>query len=295
MRQWLFTIVMAVIVPLSAGLAAPSGPLKVAVSIPPQKYFVERIGGSRVKVTVMVPPGADPHTFEPKPRQLADLSEVSLYFAVGMTFEDAWLDRFLSVNRNLTIVHTESGIKKRPMTGHEHHDDGDVHGHEKEHGSDDPHTWLSPRYALVEAQNIFAALVKADPENAKQYAKGFNALAGDIKKLDDELTTVFAGSKGKAFMVFHPSWGYFADAYGLVQMPVEVEGREPGPADLARLITFAKERQITAILIQPQFSEKSARTIADAVKGSIVVADPLAEAWLDNLRDAGRKIAAALR
>ncbi len=275
---------------------AMSEPLRVAVSIPPQKYFVERIAGDLAEVSVMVPPGSDPHTYEPKPRQLVALAKTSLYFAVGIDIEKAWLPRFQSVNNTLVIVHTDRSIKKIPSAAH--HDEHPPEAHDnnhRDHDGFDPHSWLAPSPARAMAHEIATALSKADPANTARYETGFNALEKDMTTLDDELTALFKNSKGAAFMVFHPSWGYFAEAYGLEQEAVEIGGKEPGPADLARLITFARDHHIKAIFVQPQFSRKSAQTIADAVNGKVIVADPLAENWLDNLRSVARSVAAAIK
>ena len=96
-------------------------PLPVFVSIPPQKYFVEKIGGNRVSVSIMVTPGSNPHNYEPRPNQMTALSKATIYFAIGITFEDAWLSRFSDINPKMRIVHTEEGIEKISMAPHEHH------------------------------------------------------------------------------------------------------------------------------------------------------------------------------
>ncbi len=273
--------------------------LPAFVSILPQKYFVEKIGGDHVTVSVMVQPGASPATYEPRPRQMADLSAAKLYFAVGVPFENAWLDRIASTGKNLTVIHTEKGVSKKPMDAH-HHEDEDHVGYEDhtahdDHAILDPHIWLSPPHVEIQAENILDALTTADPDHAIDYESNYDAFTAELKKLDAELRAMFAPHQGKTFMVFHPSWGYFADAYGLNQSPVELEGKAPKPADLKQLIDFAGKKGINTIFVQPQFSKQSASVIANAIKGQVVTLDPLAENWDENLRDSAWKIRAAVR
>ena len=237
MKRIVFVFSIAYILLSSVG--AWAGPMKVFVSISPQKYFVEKIGGDLVDVTVMVPPGANPHNYEPKPRQMVDLSKARIYFALGVTFEDVWLDKIASANPDMKIVHTEKGIIKIPMETHRHHDhdsspgetksDGDHH-HGADHGILDPHVWTSPVRVGIMAENIYQALVGIDPDNKKTYEAGRQAFMRELDGLDSEFRKILAHSQGMKFMVFHPAWGYLAHDYGLVQIPVEVEGKEPKPA-----------------------------------------------------------------
>jgi zinc transport system substrate-binding protein len=263
-------------------------PLPVFVSIPPQKYFVEKIGGSLVRVSVMVTPGANPHNYEPRPNQMAALSRTRIYFAIGITFEDAWLSRFSDLNSTMRIVHTDEGIQKIPMTPHGHHH-AEHRGHPSTDKNDqeikDPHVWLSPVNGKIIAKNILKALQEQDPSNHQAYEDNYRAFAREVENLDAELKNLFMSKKGMKFMVFHPAWGYFAKAYDLVQVPIEVEGKEPKPAQLSELIRFAKKEKITVIFVQPQFSARSAETIAKEIGGRVVIADDLAADWAKNLRD----------
>jgi len=269
------------------------------VSIPPQKYFVQKIGGNLVNVAVLVPAGADPHTYEPKPKQMAELSKCAVYFAVGIDFEKAWLPRIAGTNPNIRIVHTDEGIKKITMTGH-HHDKKSRHGHARaghhhHEGTQDPHVWLSPALVKIQAEHILHALIDIDPDNQMHYKKNYTAFLEEITIVDAELKNLFAGRKGDRFMVFHPSWGYFAKEYGLEQIPIEIEGKEPKPAQLRMLIRHAREYGIRVVFVQPQFSEKSAEMISREIGGHVVYVDPLAENWAGNLREVARKFVTAVR
>lgn len=254
-------------------------PLEVFVSIVPQKYFIEKIAGDLVEISVMVLPGSNPASYEPRPRQMAALATASLYFAVDVPFEKTWLNRFSKANPKMTIVDTYHGIIKIPMapkhshTGHDHH------------GITDPHIWLSPPLVKIQAKNILSGLQKADPEHKSVYADNYRSFLQEIEALDQSIHSVFSEKNHPKiyFMVYHPSWGYFAQAYGLTQIPIEMEGKEPSAKELVRYMKQARQMGIKAIFVQPQFSQKSAQTIADAIGCRLLVADPMAENWAENL------------
>ena len=269
--------------------------LNVAASILPQKYFIKKIGGDRVNVSVMVLPGANPATYEPKPRQMVNLAQAEIYFAIGVPFEANWLPKFSKTNPDMTIVATQSGITKIPMKagGHRHHET--EHDHETiSAGAKDPHIWLSPPLVMVQAKNILDGLVKADPESRMAYQANYKAFLDELKSLDMEIRRIFqATGQNARFMVYHPSWGYFAQSYGLEQIPIELEGKKPSPRKLLQLIKEARKDGIKVIFVQPQFSEKSAETIAGAIGGKIIFADPLAEEWKNNLLQVAEKFKSA--
>jgi zinc transport system substrate-binding protein len=305
------TLPLLVFILLSATLApaaspAPgTGPLSVFVSILPQKFFVERIGQDRVAVQVMVTPGASPATYEPKPRQMAALADAHAYFAVGVPFERVWLEKIAAANPKMTLVHTDDEIHKRSMAAHhhdgDHHDapeaDHAPHGEGAHHmeGAPDPHIWLSPPLVKKQAHRILTALKALDPAHGADFEANYQRFITAVDTLDQDLRATFADHHGLEFMVFHPSWGYFADAYGLTQVPIELEGKNPKPAQVQSLIEHARERGIKVIFVQPQFSTKSARLIAREIGGRVAVADPLAEAWLANLRAVAAQFRAALK
>ena len=272
-------------------------PMQVFVSILPQKYFVERIGGDRVDVNVMVRPGESPAVYEPGPGQMVALTKSSLYFAVGVPFERTWLGKIASANPDMTIVNTDADIRKFPMESrHSHEEDG--HGHDHGNGDDaalDPHVWMSPPLVMLQARRILTALEKADPENRGVYETNYEEFIRELVDLDAEIRSLFTDKQGMRFMVFHPSWGYFARAYDLVQIPVELEGKSVKPSRLVNLIEKGKELGIGAIFVQPQFSEKSAEIVAKEIGGTVVEADPLSENWARNLRTVARRFREALK
>jgi zinc transport system substrate-binding protein len=265
----------------------------VFVSIPPQKYFVQQIGKERVNVQVMVQPGASPATYEPRPRQMVAISKTQIYFAIGVAFEKTWLGKIAASNPKLRVVHTDHGIQKIPMAAH-HHDA--EHQPEKERqGEPDPHIWLAPTLVMTQARTILNALVKIDPAHRSVYEANTRAFVAKLAALDADLRNSFADRQGRKFMVFHPTWGYFARDYGLQQVPLEIEGKDPKPAQLKELIEHARKNHIKVIFVQPQFSSKSAKLVAREIGGQVVVADPLASDWSINLREVARKLKAALK
>ena len=274
--------------PVDGGAASK---LSVYVSISPQKFFVQQICKELADVQVMVPPGASPATYEPKPRQMAAISKTRLYFSIGVPFESAWLRKIAGTNPAMAVVPTDRGIQKLPMAVHHHHEDQT----EPEHGILDPHIWLSPPLVMIQARTILEALQAADPAHRSVYESNFNAFMSQLSELDAELKGLFADRSGRQFMAFHPSWGYFAQAYGLKQVPIEIEGKEPKPAHLRELIEHAREDNIQAVFVQPQFSARSAKLIAGEIGARVIIADPLAEDWAENLRAVARKFESALR
>jgi zinc transport system substrate-binding protein len=178
----------------------------------------------------------------------------------------------------------------------ERHDEGKHHdeGHH-EHGILDPHIWLSPPLVKIQARTILTALQEIDPSHRAVYEANYNQFVSRIDELDAQLKTTFAGKQGLKFMVFHPAWGYFAQAYGLEQMPIEIEGKAAKPARLKELIQHAREKDVKVVFVQPQFSTKSAELVAREIGGQVAFANPLAEDWMGNLREVADKFKAALK
>jgi zinc transport system substrate-binding protein len=279
MIKRLYAVVAALL--LSAAItgcgqsAAPesAGPLNVTVSIGPQKYFVERIGGEYVQVNVMVEPGASPATYEPRPEQLQALSQAAAYVSIGVPFESAWLDKIVSANTDMLMVDTTQGIERV--------------------GSD-PHIWLSPTLVETQARTIYEALAQLDPAHQDTYKANLDSFIADIDALDAGIRETLEGATSKKFMVFHPAWGYFARDYGLEMIPIEIGGQEPSAAELAALVTEAQEENIRVIFAQPEFSARDAETIANEIGGEVLLISPLASDWLDNLRHVTQTFAEVL-
>lgn len=316
---------------LGAGNALAGSP--VFVSILPQKYFVEKIAGDLADVSVLVMPGASPHTYEPSPQQMTAISRAKAYFSIGVNFEEVWLPRINSANPTMRIVATDRGIEKIPMAAHGHHDEdgghdepaghedhahdapGAAHGdhdrdqarhedhaaahhdHDHEHGTLDPHVWLSPDGARVLARNTCAGLIRMDPAHETVYRANADALLREIDRVDAEISTRLGSlpENRRSFMVYHPSWGYFARQYGLTQIPIETQGKEPNPRGLSQIIKQGRDLGIKVIFVQPQFSEKSAAVIAAEIGAHTAELDPLAEDWAATMLHAAQAIGQAAR
>jgi len=272
--------------------------IRVVVTILPQAEFVENVGGDKVAVTVLVPPGAEPHTYEPTPSQLKDVARAKLYFKIGspIEFEVNWLDRVIATNPNMLVIDSGQGIELIPMAEHEHgKHENETAEHEDEHTGMDPHTWTSIRNAKIMVDNIYGGLVQVDPANQDYYLANKNDYIRQLDALDKEITDALAGLENAKFIVYHPSWGYFARDYGLVQISIEEAGKEPTPARLAILIREAKENNVTVIFATPQFSEKSAETVADEIGGKVVLIDPLSKNFLENMQRVAEALAEGMR
>ncbi len=254
--------------------------ITVFTSILPQKYFVERIGRDRVEINVLVGPGKNPATYEPSPSQVIALSQADLFFTVGVPFEQAFIGNIESSLPELNIVDTSTGIVKREIVDHDHEDEED----HPESDFKDPHIWMSPRLVKIQASTIYNALVENDPVGKELYTIGYNSFIEDLNLVHDELKEVLEPFRGNMFFVFHPSFGYFADEYGLRQVAIETGGREPGPSMLEKIIMQAREKNVKIIFVQPEFSQKSAQVIANAIDGAVVILDPLNPDYLNNLR-----------
>jgi len=397
----------------------------VVVSILPQQTFVEKIGGDKVNVSTMVKPGSDPHSYEPKASQMKDISKAAIYFPIGLEFENTWLDKFASQNKDMRFIEMTKDIELINMAEHHHHhhdgnteheeevnespyewagvfdlkkgiynwsfskvdgnyadpamkmlivkadekannlletyektaksiftedkttlaknnasletnnsfyklsfdekqdistfkidikEDGkyifftehfptefEANEHffkdlakndietiasfpEEEHHGKDPHTWTSPNNVKIMAKNIYDTLIKFDSTNKEYYKKNYINFLEEINQTDKKIKTILSTlPKDSKFMVFHPSWGYFAKEYNLTQLTIEVEGKEPKPKALQKIIDKARAENIKAIFTQTEFSDKSAKAIANELDIKVIKETPLAKDWSKNL------------
>ena len=265
--------------------AESGGTLTAFVSIPPQAYLIERIGGEHVSVYVLVKSGQDPHVFEPTPKQMVALNEADVYFALGFPFEEQVLKKVLSTNPRLVIAHTDRGIVRRTLDEYLR----------EEKGEPDPHIWIGPEELRIQARNVYEGLSRVDPNHEDFFRKNLESFLGDLDAVDERLARLLTPYRGKSFFVFHPAFGYFADAYGLIQVPIEIEGKSPTPKQIETLIEKAREEGVRIIFVQPQFDKRSADTIAQAIDGTVVSIDPLERDLLRNLEDLAQNIESALR
>ena len=266
---------------------ANSAKLEVFVSILPQQYLVEQIGGERVIVRVMVKPGQSPATFEPSPKVMSLYSKSDVYFTIGMPFEQVWIKRVASLNQDISMVQTQPD--KDNADGHESHEL--LPGH---HHSFDPHTWLSPVLLLEQAKIVVAELTRLSPQYKDYYLSNYKELSIKINVLHNELLMLFKENNKTNFVTFHPAFSYFARQYGLTQVAIEVDGKEPSAKQISRIINQIKEKKVKYILIEKQFNKVIPQTIANSVDAQLLIIDPLALDYLPNMRDIAEKINKAL-
>ena len=250
----------------------------VSTTIMPTKFFIEQIAGDELEINVMVPSSADPHTFEPKPSQMKMLEKSDLYFEVGVEFDEIWLKKIAPDFKNVKFVKTQENIEKIAMNSR--------HDHEKDHdhGNLDPHIWLDPILVKTQSKNILNALCETYGEKCEKFNANFYAFEKKLDELDEFAKAKLKDLKEAKFIVYHPSWGYFAARYDLEQIAIEIEGKEPKPADLAKLIEEAKEENAKVIFVSPQFSKKAALAIASASGANVEEIDHLSGDWLNEMK-----------
>ncbi len=258
----------------------------VAVSILPQKYFIDQISGGTVDVEVMVPKGASPATYSPKPSQLKTLKEAKVYFTIKVPFEKAWMERFFSINPKMRVVDMGKYLKRYPMAKHNHEAHKD---YDHDHGLD-PHIWLAPPYAMGMARVALEELCELLPQKRDEFIERYQKLIDKIAQVDGQLMKILAPLKKRAFFVYHPSFGYFARVYRLHQIAIEKEGKEPTMKELANLMKLAKKEGVSTIFIEPQFPKKSALFLAKKIGARVVVVDPLAYEWDRNILEIGKAL-----
>ena len=267
--------------------------ITVAVSLQPYSTIVRLIGGARVNIVTLLPPGADPHNYEPKPAVIKAFSLAQIYFTDGSGLDKAWMPRFLGANKKVKVIDISDNIEWMKAE----HDDHDLLGHHDE-GELDPHIWTSPARVKILAMNIYNTLKEIDPEHSKYYMFRYQKALDMLTKVERELNHAIFNMpvKSRSFIVFHPSYGYLAKDYKLKQYSIEVNGKEPKPKDLANLIQIGRKNGTKVVFVQPQFSKRAAEAIARDLGAVIAETDPLAadfvgnmRKFIDALKEAGKK------
>ena len=324
MRKAVFLTILCLTL---AGAGLPSaaraeGGLNVFTGIEPAAYFVQRVAGDRARVTALLKGHQDPHTFEPTPRLMADLAGAKAFFLVGLPFERQLAGKLGHGAGAPLVVDLGQGVPRRRMEAHgQHHEDeghhehgehsheheaghhaekpghheAGEHEHAHEHGEWDPHIWLSPRLGALIAANAAKALAELDPAGRESFEKNLAALRAELEQADREIAGLLAPFRGAAVMVYHPAFGYFLDQYGLKQLAVQTEGKEPGAKELAGLIALARREKVKVIFLQKSQASAGARQVARAVGASLAEMDPLAPDYLANLQRMSKALSEALK
>jgi len=292
----LFVGILAVGLLLGNGEAcAEKLPIPVFVSIQPQAYFVKRIGGDRVRVDVLVKPGGSPATYAPTPKQMARLAAAKVFFRMGVPFENAILPKISRNMPSLDIVDISQGIERVVSVDHPRKRRSPVRASPLNQNELDPHTWMDPMLVKRQAKVIMKTLMTIDPAGRPIYEENYRKFSKDLTALDARIRKALKVVAGKTIFVYHPAYGYFCRAYGLRQQAVETGGKDPSPKHLTRIIAEAKKKGIRVIFVQPQFSQKKAKSIARAIHGAVVVFDPLAYDYMENLENVADQLAGLLR
>ena len=257
------------------------GTRMISVTIEPQRYFVEKIAGDLFQVYCVTPAGQSPETYDPTPQQMVQISRSQAYFRIGeIGFEQAWMKNLQSQNPDMRVFDLSEGMELIKNQEEEHEGEEAHHHH---HGSVDPHIWTSISGAKVIAQNTCQALVKLDPENQGTYQAGYQRLIGEIDSTAVEMKRLLQPLAGSAFIIYHPTLTYFAREFGLQQLCIELDGKEPSPAQLKRLIETAAQSKAKVVFVQQEFDQKNAELIAKETGCRLVKINPLSYNWHDEM------------
>ncbi|MFZ2071302.1 MAG: zinc ABC transporter substrate-binding protein [Halobacteriota archaeon] len=259
-----------------SGRVAGEKGIGVVVTILPQADFVYKVADDKVRVTVMVPSGASPHTYEPIPAQLRAVSKAKIYFKVGsgVDFERVWMGKILAANPDIQVVNCSTGIT---IIGN------------------DPHIWNSPANAKIMVRNICNGLIERDHENATYYMANRDKYLQELDKLNSYIhDRLDRFTKKRVFMIYHPAFGYYAKEYNLTQIAIEREGKSPSPKVIQDCIDKAREYNLSYIYAAPQFVTEGVRVIAHAIGGQMDSMDPLPSDYVANMRSITDSIAGEL-
>lgn len=246
----------------------------ILVTVAPHKFFVEKIAKETVQVQLMVPAGASAHTYEPTARQMLTASKASIWFRTGEPFENRAIQALKSHHPKLEIIDLKQGLDLI-SSGHSHCSCCP--------GSVDLHFWLSARQAKIQAQTIAEALSKAFPGNANFYQTNLQAFQQELKDLDEKIQTILAPLQNRNILVSHPAYAYFCRDYNLEQYAIEMEGKDPTPQQMTKLLNLTRQLNIRTIFIQMQYNNKAAKLVAETLRARLVILDPYSEHYMTSM------------
>ena len=260
-----------------------NGKIDVAVSIGPEEQWVNAVGGDKVNVTLMVPPSADPHTYEPLPGQLKQISNAKMYAEIGspLEFETNYMNKIEAANPNMLIVNCSEGVTLIPNTA------------ENESDTMDPHDWNDPKNAEIMVNNIYLGLVKVDPADQAYFEKNRDNYEAQLEALDNYTTQKLKDKNGTNILIFHPAFGYYAKDYNLTQIAVMINDEEPSPQRIALLLNTAKADNITIMYNEPQYDPSYMQSIASQVNGTVITVNDLDPNYLQNMKNTADAFAQA--
>lgn len=278
---WIYLLLA--IVGLSACQGKKEGGTRtISVTIEPQRYFAEKIAGDLFQVYCVTPAGQSPETYDPTPQQMVQISQSQAYFRIGeIGFEQAWMKNLQSQNPDMVVFDLSEGMEL-VKNEEEAHEEGEAH-HHHHHGMVDPHIWTSISGARVIAQNTYQAFIKLDPENQEIYQAGYQRLIEEIDSTEAEMKQLLQPLAGTAFIIYHPALTYFAREFGLKQLCIELDGKEPSPAQLKQLLETATQSGAKVVFVQQEFDRKNAELIAKETGCRLVTINPLSYNWHDEM------------
>lgn len=274
----------------STAYSSNEAPIKVFVSIAPEAYFMQSIGGERVEAIALIKPGQSPETYSVTPGQMRALGEAKLYGSIQLPFENQLVKKIKGQYPELKIVDLTDGITLRALCSNTH-----AHHHGHKHGAFDPHIWLNPELVKIQCVTIRNALIEIDPEGKTLYEKNYASFIKKLDQLSADLKKILAPAKGKALYVYHPAFGYLTDAYHIRQIAIEFEGKSPSAKYLKNLAEQAEADHVRVIFIQPEFDTSEAGALAQAIGADVEVLYPLEYEYIKSMKAMASKIALALK
>lgn len=249
--------------------------LKVTVTIAPYADFVKKIGGDKVEVNILVPPNAEPHNYEPQPAQITELAKSDLYVKIGagMGFEEAFSEKIKSINNKIIVINSAEGINIY---------------------NNDPHVWLGINEARIIVKNIYKGLVKEMPEDSVYFTNNMDKFLNLLLVEEMKIKEAFSKRKTDYVLVYHPAWHYFFNGFGITQLGIEKNGKEPNAKDLQDVINLAKKNNVKVVFIEPQFNKESAMAVAKQLNASIDVINNIPTDYIKNLEIVRRKVSKSL-
>lgn len=247
----------------------------IFVSIQPQKFFLDNLVKDNFSIKTIIPEGSNPEIYDPTPSQMLEVGKCNLYFKIGFFgFENSWLQNLQKNNPNLYIVNSSESIEPIEID----HVCSD-HDHNHTHQGEDPHVWSSPATAKVMVQNMYKVIIEKDSLNKDFYDDNYNALMQIFNNTDSIIKAYLQNAPSKSFIIYHPSLSYYANEYGLNQLSIEQDGKQPTPSNLKTLIDLAKQENVKVVFIQEEFDKKNAETVAKEIGAKIVPLNLLAYDW----------------
>lgn len=260
-----------------------NGKPTLMVTLEPLRYFTEAIAGDQYKVVSMVPKGSSPETYDPTPQQLVEVDKSEAYLRIGhIGFEQAWMKKLTANSPQLKVFDTSKGVSL--IRGKEHH-----HGDHVHPGGVEPHIWNSCENARMIADNIFTALCSIDSTHRELYQIRLDSLKQTITQTDSILRELLQKADS-TFLIYHPALSYFARDYGLKQISIEEDGKEPSPAQLKALIEICKKENANVIFVQQEFDMRNALLIAGELEVGVVPINPLSYDWQKEMINIARSL-----